>query len=291
MKIKKKKKKRFGLRVHTTPSPVSTQPQQQQAAPVLSPAILQLLQTGQITPDQLKVLMAQAAPPQAVAAAPVPQPPQDKPLEQSTSLPAQPTQSVSWPTTGLPSPSQQLEQLSELRTETSAVTTNDELKKLIEEEKRKLFTIVVMPSGEFDPLVVKNATLDDIQKEFIAYVNSLPREFPWQDTLCILTETSAIWPVSQYPLVFAKSPRTGELYALTKFKMEPEFSDDGYLGASSLSANDDDDEDETEGDDYAQDNELASNSALEDLIASADDNGSMEGIEFPDDMYSNEPDA
>lgn len=294
MKIKKKKgKKKFGLRVHTTESPVTAQ-QTQMPAAALNPAILQLLQAGQITPEQLKVLMAQ--PPQQAQQTPqqaqITTPPPVKPVEQSTSLPAQPMQSVSWPNTVLQSQNQPSEQLLESRTETSAIsTTNDELKKLIEEEKQKLFTIVVMPSGEFESLVVKNSTLEDIQKEFVAYVNSLPREFPWQDTLCILTEASAIWPVSRYPLVFAKSPRTGELYALTNFKMEPEFSADGYLGSSSLATGDDEDDTDGEDDEDSSDETPGSNSALEDLIASADDNSGMDGIEFPDDMYSNEPDA
>lgn len=295
MKIKKKKgKKKFGLRVHTTESPVAAQ-QPQMPAAALNPALLQLLQAGQITTEQLKVLMAQppqqAQQHQQAQQAQITAPPPVKPAEQSTSLPVQPMQSTSWPNTVLQSQNQLLEQSLELRAETSVINaTNEDLRKLIEEEKQKLFTIVVMPSGEFESLVVKNSTLEDIQKEFVAYVNSLPREFPWQDTLCILTEASAIWPVSRYPLVFAKSPRTGELYALTNFKMEPEFSADGYLGSSSLATGDDEDNADGEDDD-ASDEAPVSNSALEDLIASADDNSSMEGIEFPDDMYSNEPDA
>ncbi len=146
------------------------------------------------------------------------------------------------------------------------------------------FTIIVIPPGDFDSLVVKNSTLDDIQKEFMAYVNSLPNDFPWQSTMCILTESAAIWPVSRYPLVFAKSPRTGELYALTTLKMEPEFSADGYLGGSSMSM-EDDDEDEEGGDDGIP------SSSIEDLLSAAEDADGTEGIDFPDEMYSNEPEA
>ncbi len=157
---------------------------------------------------------------------------------------------------------------------------------MIEAEKKTLFTMVVLPPGEFDSTVIKNSTLEEIQAEFMSYVNGLPKDFPWHDTQCILTEASAIWPVSQYPLVFAKSPKTGELYPLTRLKLEPEFNNDGYLGGSSIV---DETEEEEETDD-TDDNEVSS-SELEDILSAAEDVDEMGGVEFPDEMYTGEPDA
>ena len=299
MKFKKKKKKKLGLRVHHSPEGQAhvMQPGMAQtptAAPMqLNPAILQMLQSGQISPEQFQALMAQhnqpTMPPQpAPATAPVAQAtPQVQPqsVEQHIGLPTQPMPSASWPETATQFPTQQSAPLPELQIDKAQQNEKAEnLRKMIEAEKKMLFTIIVMPPSDYDSLVVKNSTLDDIQKEFMAYVNSLPKDFPWQETMCILTEASAIWPVSQYPLVFAKSPKTGELYALTKFKMEPEFSSEGYLGASSLQLTEDEEEEEM------TDDEDAGASSLEGLLEAAEDVADTEGIEFPDEMYSNEPD-
>lgn len=165
------------------------------------------------------------------------------------------------------------------------MSLNSDLNKLIEVEKKTLFTMVVLPPGEFDSTVIKNSTLEEIQTEFMSYVNGLPKDFPWHDTQCILAEAAAIWPVSQYPLVFARSPRTGELYPLTRFKMEPEFNADGYLGGASIVDETEEEDDEDGGD------EEVSSSELEDILSAAEDIDDTAGIDFPEEMYSNEPDA